>query len=95
MKVYEIDFKGVKRSEELFERIIESLDFPSWCGKNLDAMWDMITTDIEIPATIYVKGIDGLPQELQSKKKGILEVFDDTGKWYEKLGMHVEIHIED
>ena len=95
MKVYEIDFKDVKKIEELFERIIVSLDFPSWCGKNLDAMWDMLTTDIEIPAIIYIKGLDGLPRELQSRKKGILEVFDDTRKWYEKMGLHVEIKIVD
>lgn len=95
MKIYEIDFKGVKKSEELFERIIESLNFPSWCGKNLDAIWDMVTWEIDTPAVISLRGLNSLTQEVYTKTEQLLKVFNDAHDWYEDVGEHLEIHIED
>lgn len=95
MKVYEIDFEGVKTYSGFYQRIIRSMNFPSWCGENPDAIWDMISTHIEIPAIIYVKRLNDLPHEFQEEKEMLIEVFDDTREWYKKLRKHVEIIIED
>lgn len=94
MTTYEIDFKDVKEYEEFYQKIIKSMNFPSWCGENPDAIWDMVSTHIEIPAIIYLKGLDDLPRELQEEKELILEVFADAREWYKKLRMHVDIIIE-
>ncbi len=41
------------RSEADFHRkISEAMDFPSYYGKNLDALWDILSTDIERPITL-------------------------------------------
>lgn len=95
MKAYKIDFKDVKTYMGFYQTIIKSMEFPSWCGENPSAIWDMLTTDIETPAIIYINGINELPQDLQGIKKDILDVFSDTCDWYEKLGLHVEIKIID
>ena len=95
MKTYEIDFKDIKTYSGFYQTIIKSMDFPSWCGDNPSAIWDMITTDIEMPAIIYIKGLDSLSQELQQEKELFLKIVNRTREWYEKLGMHVEIRIED
>lgn len=95
MKIYEIDLNGIKKSEELYQRIIKSMNFPSWCGENFDAIWDMLTWEIDPPASIHIKGTKNLPHEFQEEKDIILEVFDDTREWYKKLKRQVEIIIED
>ena len=71
------------------------MEFPSWCGENPSAIWDMLTTDIEIPAIIYIKGLDSLPEELCEENKMFLKIVDRARSWYEKLGLHVEIKIVD
>ncbi len=45
----EIDGREIA-SEQDFHKILASrLDFPTYYGRNLDALWDTLTTDIERP----------------------------------------------
>lgn len=95
MKVYTIDFSKCKTYQQFFEEIIKGMEFPDWCGENFDAIWDMLTWEIVPPAVIRIKGVNGLPKELEEKKDMLIEVFNDTHKWYKNSGMNVEIKIID
>ena len=81
MKGYEIDFKGCKTYWDMYEQIINGMGFPAWCGKNPDAIWDMLSSHIRTPAIIYLKGLDGLPKALDEKKDIILAIFGRTHEW--------------
>ena len=50
--------------------------FPSWYGRNLDALYDMLT-DIGEPTSVYF----WQPDELDSYGKRILEVFRDAERY--------------
>lgn len=91
MKIYEINFEKCKTTYQLYEEIIEGMGFPSWCGKNMDAIWDMLIGNINIPAIIYLRGIDNIPKELYEEKDLLLEVLEKVSKWYKELGEYVEI----
>ena len=54
MKEYTIDFTAVKTVWYFYEAIKKGLELPDWFGKNLDALWDMLTGYIEYPAIIYI-----------------------------------------
>lgn len=95
MKVYEIDFKGVKTYSGFYQRIIKSMNFPSWCGENPAAIWDMMSTHIEIPAVIYVRNMKGLPSDFQEEKDFLIKIINRARERYKKLKRHVEIIIED
>ena len=95
MTTYTINFEGTKKYIEFYERIITGMNFPSWCGENPNAIWDMLTRDIKIPAIIYMKGLGNLPKEFEEDKAVILEVFNEAREWYEKKGFYVEIKIID
>ena len=95
MKAYEIDFKEVKTYMNFYQTIIKAMGFPEWCGENPDAIWDVLTTDIEIPAIIYVKNLNYLPPELQEEGDMFLKIAYRACNWYKKLGMYVEIKIID
>lgn len=95
MKVYEIDFSQCKTYLQFFEEIIKGMQFPSWCGKNFSAIWDMLTWEIYTPCIICLKDTDSLPSELEQDKEHILDIFARASKWYKKLKRQVEIIIED
>ena len=91
MKGYKIDFKGCKTYWDMYEQIINGMGFPAWCGKNPDAIWDMLSSHIRTPAIIYLKGLDGLPKALDEQKDIVLAIFGRTHEWYNEIGEYVEI----
>ena len=40
---YIIELRGVDSRRELHERIAQALPLPDWYGRNLDALYDMLT----------------------------------------------------
>lgn len=52
MKKAIIDGATVASMGELHEALQLQLDFPDYYGRNLDALWDMLTGGMELPATI-------------------------------------------
>ena len=95
MKQYTIKFDNPKTYYELFECIIGGLNFPSWCGKNLDAVWDLLTTDIDVPAIIFVEGSKTIGKMLEDKYKQVIELFDEAVQWYKNINKYLEIKIID
>jgi RNAse (barnase) inhibitor barstar len=46
MKRISIDVSGCKNVDEFYGVLLAALDAPAWHGRNLDALWDSITSDI-------------------------------------------------
>ncbi len=61
----------------------------------MDAIWDCITWDIEIPATIYIEGINCLPKDLKKQKDILIELLTDAVEWYKKIGMELNVIYDD
>ena len=91
MKAYEINFRDCRTYLDIYEQIIDDMGFPSWCGKNPDAIWDMLSSHIRTPAIIYIKGLDELPKALDKHKYVILEIFGRLHEWYKEIGEYVEV----
>jgi len=89
MKTVTIDFKGCKYWHEIYSRMDEKLDFPEGYGKNLDALWDMLTGFIEENQTIYLKGCDDVSKELLPHMNEIIEVFREAEEKYGDIRVHV------
>jgi ribonuclease inhibitor len=51
MKVV-INGNDIKSESDFHKHIALVLNFPSYYGKNLDALWDVLSTDIERPITL-------------------------------------------
>lgn len=92
---YTVDFNGVKTYWEFYECLIKSFDFPQWCGKNPDAVWDLITGGIQIPAIVYIKGINRLPKDLAEEGELILKILDRAVQWYKGINYSFEVKIID
>lgn len=91
-KEYSIDLRGVYSREELHDRIEEELPVPGWYGRNLDALYDILTEpDYSGECLIRFKGCrdlrESMPRYLAAMEQmcraageenpGLLVLFDD------------------
>ncbi len=93
MTNYTVNLRNVKTVYALHQELKDSLQFPDYYGMNLDAFWDCITWDIEIPATIYVEGINSLPKDLTELGNKIIKIFDRAVEWYKDKDINMELNI--
>jgi ribonuclease inhibitor len=85
-----IDFSKVKTFWDLHGVISEKLDFPEWYGKNLDALWDLLTGYIGDGWEITLKNSDKVPKVLQEHTKKIVDIFFEAEKTYRQIKVFVE-----
>lgn len=78
MPTFIIDFSYINRERDMWEIIRESLDLPDWFGKNLDALWDMLTGFIETPCKIILLSCGQIPKDWQDYFLQIVEVIKDA-----------------
>lgn len=92
MTNYTINLRNVKTVYTLHQELKNSLNLPEYYGMNMDALWDCISSaDIEIPATIYIEGINSLPKDLKEEKNILIELLDDAIEWYEDINMELRV----
>lgn len=90
-----MDFKGVKYRSELHDVITNSFmasdvgGFPEWWGRNLDALWDVLTGFIYAPVEVVIKNVVGLPKDLQKYMGKVVEVFVDAEKMYGEITVEI------
>ena len=91
MEKYTIDFTEVKTVWYFYEAIKKGLKFPDWCGRNPDAIWDMISGYMKYPAIVYIKGVNTLSDEFQEEMEDILRVLTRAVNWYDEGEFEFEI----
>lgn len=82
MKIYNIYFGNVHTEEEFYQAIIHAMDFPDWCGKNPNAIWDMMYMDVEYPAHIFLHDTDKLPSFPKEDYAILLRIFEKARTTY-------------
>lgn len=73
----QIDFKKIASKEEFHNLVADVLEFPEYYGKNLDALYDLLTEmDFSV---IHLKNIDSLSR-LGDYGNSILVTFKDAAE---------------
>lgn len=85
MEKITLDFSNCKTWDDVYDEIITKCDFPEWCGKNLDALWDMLHENYVLwnePALFTIIGSQKLPEDVYAYvfKRIKEKVFDDVTK---------------
>lgn len=80
MKTYILNFKDKETADQLHDYLAMMLDFPEHYGRNLDALYDCLTS-ITAPSCISITNIDG-GNELHRRT---LAVFKDAADDNERL----------
>ena len=65
--------------DALHTALAEGLGFPAWYGRNLDALFDLLTESTE-PATLTIYDWDTLSSTLGDKAARLRRVLEDAGQ---------------
>jgi ribonuclease inhibitor len=52
MRRHSLDGRTIKSSADFYDQLTHALALPEQFGRNLDALWDTLTTDIEGPVKL-------------------------------------------
>ncbi|NLM05656.1 MAG: barstar family protein [Tissierellia bacterium] len=78
----QIDFEKIESKEGFHKAVAEILEFPKYYGKNLDALYDLLTEmDFSV---IHLKNLDSL-SKLGEYGASILTTFKDAAKYNPNL----------
>ena len=57
-KKVKLQGKAIRSLDEFYDEIARKLHFPDHFGRNLDALWDVLTTDVKGPVNLMWEGAD-------------------------------------
>ena len=81
MKRISIDISGCETVNDFYGILLSSLDAPDWHGRNLDALWDSITSDINNvmpPYSIELSVGTDLSQSVAALLPSVKALFDEA-----------------
>lgn len=58
VKRLSLNGKAIQTADDFYDRISSVFDLPDHFGRNLDALWDVLSTDVEGPFEIIWKHAD-------------------------------------
>ena len=74
---YIIDLEGVESEDDLHDRLEESLPLPDYYGRNLDALYDILT-EYGDGWHIVIENIDLVDEEIRPYVEDMIGVFEDA-----------------
>ncbi len=89
IRVVVIDVSKTTSKQGLHELLAEKLSFPSFYGKNWDAFWDIITSAVEMPEVLEIRGLEHLKSTLPKDALHLITCLNDLGKDYPEINCRV------
>ncbi len=84
-----IDGQNVSSMEAFYGELKRQLSFPLHFGNNLDALWDVLTTDIEGPIRIVWNGAEASRRTMGNDFETVVALLRKVGR--ERKDFHVTI----
>jgi RNAse (barnase) inhibitor barstar len=94
MKRIAIDISDCKNVDDFYSILLSALDAPDWHGRNLDALWDSITSDINNvipPYSIELSGSVNLPPSVAALVPRVRALFEEARE-QEKIEVELKVN---
>jgi ribonuclease inhibitor len=88
MRVVTLNGDNMTSREEAHIYLSCKLDFPEYYGRNLDALWDILST-ISEPMEIRLLSSNKLKENLGEYAESLLSVFEDASEENENLSFEL------
>ncbi len=85
-----LDGNAIRSLDDLYDQLTKKLSLPSHFGRNLDALWDALSTDVEGPFEIVWKGADGSRKALGGDFDKVMGLLRDLEEEREDFKMKIE-----
>jgi ribonuclease inhibitor len=69
VRKFRLSGKAIGNLQEFYDEMVRKLPLPDYFGRNLDALWDVLTTDIEGPVELVW-------EDSAASKKSMGKAFD-------------------
>lgn len=89
MKRCTLNGRVIRSLDDLYERLTDRLSLPAHFGRNLDALWDVLSTDIEGPFEIVWKYASESKTTMGRDYNRIIKLFKELEK--ERDDFHFKI----
>ena len=90
VKQFTLNGKTIRSLEDLYDQLAIGLSLPKHFGRNLDALWDVLSTDVEGPFKIVWEH-SGDSKKLMGKDFGrIITLLKDLQKEREDFTLKIE-----
>lgn len=73
-----LDGKQITNKDVFHDIMVKEFDLPSYYGRNLDALWDILSERNEL--SVLIMNAQGIEQNLGEYGKSVLKLFDDLSK---------------
>ncbi|MBQ4090093.1 MAG: barstar family protein [Clostridia bacterium] len=84
---YRIDGKQMHTRQEAHDEIARAMEFPEYYGRNLDALWDMLTSTA---GSAVLTDVSGMLNALGSYGCRLLKTFYDAAEENSRFDFRVE-----
>ena len=84
MKEILLDGKKFTSKEKLHDILKSKLNLPDYYGRNLDALWDCITGDVQLPISIVWTNFENSKEFIGDYAEKVLKIFLDAADFLEE-----------
>ena len=82
-----IDGNSVSSAKDIHKIFQDECDFGPYYGKNLHALWDMLTTEVERPFVVHWVNISESKRCLGEQYEQFIKLFEDLERYDLDLGL--------
>ena len=72
--------KSIRSLDEFYDEIAKKLRFPDYFGRNLDALWDVLTTDVKGPVELAWEGSEASKKSMGKDFEKVSALLKDVEK---------------
>ncbi|GGK76448.1 barstar family protein [Mangrovihabitans endophyticus] len=90
-----IDLRAVTTRDRLMDALRAGLEFPSWTGRNWDAVHDTITGIVEMPRRLTLLGWTRVAEALPRDARILREILDDFARGENAAGRPMTVEYRD
>lgn len=95
MKEVIINGERITSKEALYSHLNRLFCFPSYFGNNLDALWDVLTDEVE-PTMIHFKNVFAMQEQLGNYGEKVIRLFQNLEDHTDNYTVYFyEFEIED
>lgn len=74
-----IDGDEFSSETDFHEKIAAAMEFPSYYGKNLDALWDVLSADVQRPVTLVWRNSASSKEPMGASFTKIIDLLNKVG----------------
>lgn len=90
LHVCRLDGAALKSLDDIYDRMAEDLAFLDYFGRNLDALWDVLTGDLPGPVQIELSGAGAARTAMGPKFDAFLEVLQQAAASRDDLTFNLQ-----